>query len=1311
MSESPSVEGGGNTLGVGEVGDGTTTQNNIGAYSNLVSIIWCGTDPQLSAGETYASCAKIFFTDAETGSKTTSKNESTDTFYDACGKLIGGSHEIGWHEEGGERESGKWIGGADQSVPRTDATACPGVWTVVYSFTQTFHNNVKLTAESSGTFSVPFLPAVATREELYGTENPAYPNYVQSCAGKPVNCATGNETLSQTDLTTAGRGVPLAFTRSYNSTGAANQSTPGPLGYGWTSTFSNHLAISSKEGTTAVTVVQANGSTVTFTGTGTPGPLTGPQWGQAKLVLNEDGTYTYTLPSQETFHFNSSGLLLSEADRNGNTTTMNRNAEGRLESVTDAAGRKMTFAYNAEGMIESVTDPMGHTVKYTYEGGKLVTVTLPGETKARWQFKYDSSHRMTSMTDGRGGTTTTEYDASNRVISQTDPAGHTMKFEYYTTGGEELPATKITNQATGAVTEENFTFGWEPTSITQGFGTASATTEKFVYNEAGALTEVVDGNGHITKYGYDSEGNRTSVVDADEHETKWTYDSTHDVITTTTPKGETTTIKRDSHGNPEVIERPAPGGQTQVTRYKYNSLGELEAMTDALERTTKYEYDNQGDRTAEIDPEGNRRTWEYNEDSQGVATVSPRGNVTGGEPAKYTTRTERDAQGRAIKVTDPLGHETKYAYDGDGNLEAFTDSLGHTTKYTYDGDNKLTKVEQPTGATVETSYDGASQMISQTDGNKHTTKYVRNILEQVTEVIDPLLHKATKEYDLAGNLTKVTDPLGRVTTRTYDAANRLKEIVYTSGHTESKVQYEYDADGNRTKMVDSTGTSTLTYDQLDRLTESKDGHGDIVKYEYDLANELTKITYPSGKTVTRTFDKDGRLQKVTDWLEHATTFGYDPNSNLTSTTWPSGTSGEDKYTYNAADQLTETKMVKGAETLASLAYTPDADGQVKAVTSKGLPGGEAISYEYDANNRLIKGAGLSYEYDAANNPTKTGASTNTFNADDQLEKGTSATYAYDAAGERTKMTPSTGPATTYTYSLAGNLASVELAKEGKKAGFTDTYTYDGNNLRASQTIAGVQSFLTWQMTESVPPLLNDGTNSYIYGPKGLPIEQINNEGKVLYLHHDEQGSTRMLTGGTGTKEATFTYDAYGNTTGTTGTATAALGYNGQIASSDSGVIYLRARTYDPKTAQFLSVDPIAEQTREPYTYAGDNPLTFGDRAGLFPWEAIAEGLGVGAVCLLGGPEACAAAGLAVVDAHVATADIHSLKTGCSPWPGIVPAVVGGAVASLPLGGGLVAKEVWEASRTGFRVGTGVGIGAGGLTGAAAAAKMPSRCGC
>jgi RHS repeat-associated protein len=132
------------------------------------------------------------------------------------------------------------------------------------------------------------------------------------------------------------------------------------------------------------------------------------------------------------------------------------------------------------------------------------------------------------------------------------------------------------------------------------------------------------------------------------------------------------------------------------------------------------------------------------------------------------------------------------------------------------------------------------------------------------------------------------------------------------------------------------------------------------------------------------------------------------------------------------------------------------------------------------------------------------------------------------------------------------------------------------------------------MTESLPLILSDETNNYIYGPGGIPVEQISSGGTTTYLHHDQQGSTRLLTGSTGTVTGSITFDAYGNKTGSTGTTTTPLGYDGQYTSSDTGLIYLRARVYDPATAQFLSVDPLRAITRAPYTYVKDNPLNLKD---------------------------------------------------------------------------------------------------------------------
>jgi hypothetical protein len=50
---------------------------------------------------------------------------------------------------------------------------------------------------------------------------------------------------------------------------------------------------------------------------------------------------------------------------------------------------------------------------------------------------------------------------------------------------------------------------------------------------------------------------------------------------------------------------------------------------------------------------------------------------------------------------------------------------------------------------------------------------------------------------------------------------------------------------------------------------------------------------------------------------------------------------------------------------------------------------------------------------------------------------------------------------------------------------------------------------------------------YAYGLPQTAIEQINNTTeKAQYLHHDQAGSTRLITGSTGTVEGAYTYDAY-----------------------------------------------------------------------------------------------------------------------------------------------------------------------------------------
>jgi RHS repeat-associated protein len=1025
-------------------------------------------------------------------------------------------------------------------------------------------------------------------KEGYGGGNPASPGVCKKCAGDPVDIATGNFTETQTDLKVEGRGPMLGLIRSYNAQLAAAQKEAevGPFGYGWTGSYSASLAIDEKAAT--ATVTQDNGSSVVFyLNAGTYAPAA---WVQARLV-KEGESYVYTLPGQEKLEFSKAGQLTKVTDRHKNSLTLTYK-EGKLETVKDAAGRTLTFTYK-EGKVESVKDPLGNIVKYTYESGNLATVTLPGEISANWKFKYDASHRLTEITDGRANTTKNEYDASNRVTLQTEPLERKRKFEYATAG--TIKETTIT-EPNGSKTVQKSNEAGEPLSITSAAGTAIATTSTYSYDNALHMVSLTDGASHTTTFEYDAEGNRTAEKDPNSNETTWVYNSTHDVTKETTPGGEITTITRNAAGDPESVKRPGPSATTQEIKFEWAENGDLKSETDPLGRKTTFEYNANGNRKAEIDPEGDKTTWGYDEDGRVTSQVSPRGNEEGAKASEFETKTERDGQGRATKITDPLGHETKFKYDAAGNLEVQTNANGHATTYVYNAANERSEVKAANGNVIKTAYDSEGNVKSRTDGSEHTTTYEHNLLEQISEVIDPLERKTVKTYDLAGNIKEVKDPEARTTTYTYDPGNRLKEINYSDAGT-ADVSYEYSKDDLITVMKDGTGTSKYTYDVLSRPTETENGNKEIVKYEYDLANQAIKITYPNGKSISRGFDKAGRLEKVTDWLGKETKFSYSRDSFPKATTFPATSENKDEYEYNQANQLTKTTMKKGATTLASIAYARDNLGQLKSATQTGLPGAAKPEYEYDEKERLKKGAGTAFEYNAADSPIKLGTATLKYDKASQLEEGGGIKYAFDKLGERTKATPEKGPATTYGYDQAGNLISITRKAEGEVKEVKDTYAYDGRGLRATETIGATTTHMAWDAVEGLPLLLADGTNSYLYGPEGLPFEQINSKEEASYLHHDQQGSTRAITNAAGEVKGTFTYSPYGAIEGQTGTATTPLGYSAQYTSADTGLIYLRARVYDPATAQFMSVDPLQSTTGETYGYALDNPLNSGDPSG------------------------------------------------------------------------------------------------------------------
>ena len=65
----------------------------------------------------------------------------------------------------------------------------------------------------------------------------------------------------------------------------------------------------------------------------------------------------------------------------------------------------------------------------------------------------------------------------------------------------------------------------------------------------------------------------------------------------------------------------------------------------------------------------------------------------------------------------------------------------------------------------------------------------------------------------------------------------------------------------------------------------------------------------------------------------------------------------------------------------------------------------------------------------------------------------------------------------------------------------------------------------------------------------------------------------------------YSYDAYSNAAAGTGPVANSLLYAGAYLNNESGCYYLRARYYDPATAQFLTRDPLVAASEPGYNYA------------------------------------------------------------------------------------------------------------------------------
>jgi RHS repeat-associated protein len=567
-----------------------------------------------------------------------------------------------------------------------------------------------------------------------------------------------------------------------------------------------------------------------------------------------------------------------------------------------------------------------------------------------------------------------------------------------------------------------------------------------------------------------------------------------------------------------------------------------------------------------------------------------------------------------------------------GGADAYTSGLAHpyATTYTYDVLGNLTAVSQAAGAV--NGQPAAGQPRS----------YSYDNLSRITSATTPESGTVTTFYTTSGGNTcagdpglpcRIQDARGIVKTLTYDGINRPTGFTYSDGT--ASVTYQYDTGGasafaldRLTKILEGpTNSQTFTYDNLGRITTVAQVIGTKtynIQYAYNLASQLTSITYPSNRVVTQNYDAIGRLCAVgtsgstcSSGTTYLTGLTYNAAREALGLTMGNGVQGT--FTYNDHLQISTLRFFKGSTDFVNLAYdyttgVPGNDGQIQAMHYYTSPGVEDLTksenFTYDPWGRLSAAhtttvsstAGtwsLQWTYDRLGNRTaQTLVGGNVtigqpnFVIDPNTNRITNSGYTYDAAGNMTHDATAS-----YTYDGANRLTKINAGPP--------TYTYFGP-LRIKKVVGSTTT--TYIYSGSKPIAEYTGTSNpslskeYIYAGSQM-LATI--AGATTTYHHPDHLSNRAESNTSGTSVRTFGQFPFGEVWYETGTADKwkFTSYERDSGTGETGLDYAQFRYLSSGQGRFLSADLLgghlpAPQSLNRYSYVANDPINLVDPTGM-----------------------------------------------------------------------------------------------------------------
>lgn len=811
-------------------------------------------------------------------------------------------------------------------------------------------------------------------------------------------------------------------------------------------------------------------------------------------------------------------------------------------SVIYPDGRREVHTKNGDG---SFTPPPSYYSKLVSNGSGGYTLTQKdGQVVA-----FNSSGKVTSITDANGKSVTLAYDGSGFLSTATSaPSGRVLTFTWsagrvssvstqsvaayghvltwsYTYSGASL--TKVCNPRDTGVnppycTTYTYTVG-RLSMITKPRGNTSV---EIHYAPDGKVDWRKDGLGHLTRFLYPSPG-VVRVIDPRGAVTKREYDTAKFFETKETdPSGAVTSYRYDAGDNRDQITDPNLGVTTMV----FDARRNVTQQTDAEGKISYFTFDAADNMTAVRDPRSAssadntyKSAFTYSTSRNKLTQTSPpttefpSGNTV---TWAYTVGTETAIGGGTMPAglvkteTDARSGVTTNSYDSKGDLRRVVDRAGLQTDYTYDElGRRLTETQTsdtyPAGLTTTTTYDELGQALTVTGPS-------------VTNAVTSAAHrlKVTNTYDANENRVSSVgaDIVGTDAARTssYEFDNNDREVTMTDPE-----------NGRMTRVFDPTGNAVLVTDQ--------DGH--TIETTYDTRNLPTAIVArdviddplaPSTPhTIIQhvfTYDPARRQATDTDALGRQQVSSYDKDNRPTKTDLvgyhnPDGSTRTitlNEWIYDAAGQVTTEKSGGG------LKVTTNVWDAARRMTSSTLDPGTApklnrtTSYTFDANGNITK----TLLADAA----RTDETRFAFDANDRMtvrtvEYGTAdliTTYGFDKRGLMTTIVDPRGNVSGGTpTNFRTDYASDELGRPKTVTAPTVSIESNGGTATNSRPVT-TYGYDTYGNRTNVKDPRNNTTSS--------AFDKLSRRTGITYPAYTIPG------GGTLTPTEAFTFDSAGNLT-------------------------------------------------------------------------------------------------------------------------------------------------------------------------------------